>query len=54
MYFSVKGLQTQRELVVVAVVVVSDSSTWVATHSSPREAATGTVNWGGRNEKSNS
>jgi len=43
MYFSVKGLQTQRELVVV-VVAVSDSSTWVATHSSPREAATGTVN----------
>lgn len=54
--FLVKGLQMQRILVVsdpLSSVLVSDSLTGVATHSSPPEAATGTVNWGGRNEKSN-
>lgn len=50
--FLVKGLQMQR-ILVVSSMLVSDSLTGVATHSSPPEAATGTVNWGGRNEKSN-
>lgn len=44
LYFLVKGLQRQSEMVEL------DS----ATQTSPREAVTGIMNWGGRNERSNS
>lgn len=44
LYFLVKGLQRQSEMVEL------DS----ATQTSPPEVATGIMNWGGRNERSNS